>query len=558
MQLTGGAGLSCAASTGLLLTHPKEQLRLWQTSPKLLHSQAENSGAETGRVPAGAIFAFVAACAVAKLFAAWATGLEGDGSYTAVIARTLALSYFDHPPLHQWVLHATEALAGEGWWLKLPFVLMTVALNLPLYGLTRKLFGAGAALWTLFAFNAAPYFVVWPDGLILPDTPMFLFLCTAIWIVAEILFGPKRGNLALAGLWLAAGLAFGLSGLSKYSAGFGPLSLAGFLLFSPRHRHWLWHPFPYMGAAAAFAVFSPVLIWNHQQHWASLSFQSGRTASSLAFDATAFGQIFEALGAQIALLSPWIGAPLVLALWTAARTPGRDSPSRFLLWLVGVPLVLFTFMPFLGEKTIPHWFNSTWLFAFPLLGAWLSRNRARWLRPWTIASAALAAAIFAAFTTYLALGPVWQKAASASPKRDATEWSYNWRGLKESLAWREPGAAEPAFAVVEAWRVGGKVGLALGPQVPVCAFTNDPRGFAFQCDSRAYPGQDALIVIPKELAAIALPEIAPYFERLGPAFELGQGRAGRTERIVTVVRGYKLLRPYETPYGLSARPQSLR
>ena len=43
--------------------------------------------------------------AIAKLFAAWVTGFAGDEFYTAVISRTLALSYFDHPPLHQWVVH---------------------------------------------------------------------------------------------------------------------------------------------------------------------------------------------------------------------------------------------------------------------------------------------------------------------------------------------------------------------------------------------------------------------------------------------------------------------
>ena len=513
----------------------------------------EKFATETRGVPAGAILAFVAACAAAKLFAAWATGIEGDGSYTAVIARVLALSYFDHPPLHQWILHATGALAGEGWWLKLPFVLTILLLNVPLYGLTRRLSGPGAALWAVFAFNAAPYFVIWPDGAILPDTPMFLFLITAIWIVAEVLFGPRRSSLAQAGLWAGAGIAFGLAGLSKYTAAFGPLSLAGFFLFSPRHRHWLWHPFPYLGAMAAFAVFSPVLIWNHQQHWVSLSFQSGRTASSLAVDATALGQIFEALGAQVALLSPWVGVPVVLALWGAARSSGPDSPGRFLLWLAGVPLALFTFLPLLGEKSLPHWFNSGWLFAFPLAGAWLDGRSARWLGTWATASAALAAVIFVAFTGYLARGPFWQ-AADAKPKRDATQWSYDWHGLKESPAWHEAGAEEPAFAIVDDWRPGGKAGLALGPAVPVCAFTNDPRGFAFSCDSSRYLGKDALIVIQKEYAAKSLPSIAPYFERLGPAFEISEGRAGRAERFVTAVRGYRLLRVYETPYGIDAQP----
>ena len=503
-----------------------------------------------GRLPAKAILAFVAACAAARLFGAWAAGFAGDESYTIVISRMLALSYFDHPPLHQWTVHATEALSGEGWWLRLPFWLMALGINLPVYGLTRRLFGPGAALWALFGFNASIYFEVWPDGMILPDVPLFLFLSAAIWAVAEILFGPKRGSNGLTALWLAAGLAFGLAGLAKYAAVFAPMGLFGFLMFSPRHRHWLWHPYPYLGAALAFAVFSPALIWNHQHQWVSFGFQTARTGSRLALNAEGLRHFAEALGAQIALLSPWVGVPLMLALWNAARSRDAGSPARFLLWLAGVPLLLFSAMPFMGQTAIPHWYNSAWLFAFPLLGSWLNKKSAGWLKSWAIASAALTALSFAVFTTYIAQGPFWQ---AAKAKRDATEWSYGWRGLKESLAWSDAGAAAPAFAVVNEWRAGGKAGGALGAEVPVCAFTDDPRGFAYECDSSALVGQDALIVIPKERASVVLPAIAPYFERLGPTFEVGEGRGGRIERFVTLTRGYKLLRPYETPYGITAK-----
>lgn len=106
---------------------------------------------------------------------------------------------------------------------------------------------------------------------------------------------------------------------------------------------------------------------------------------------------------------------------------------------------------------------------------------------------------------------------------------------------------------VNNWRVGGKAGGAVGPEVPVCAFTDDPRGFAFECDTRAFLGQDALIVVPKENAEGFIAGIAPYFERIGPTYEVGEGRGGRVERLVTLARGYKLLRPYETPYGIDAR-----
>ncbi len=238
--------------------------------------------------PAKIILAFIGACALAKLFAASVSGFTGDEAYTVVISRSFQLSYFDHPPLHQWIVHGFSALFGEGWWLCIPFLVMAEAINLPLYGLTRRLFGGDAALWALFGFNATAYFAVWPDGLILPDVPLFLFLTLGVWAVAEILFGPARKPGAVWGLWLAAGAAFGLAGLSKYAAIFVPVGLFGFLAFSPRHRHWFSRPQPYLAAALALAIFSPALIWNYQNDWVSFAFQSGRTASGAALSASAF------------------------------------------------------------------------------------------------------------------------------------------------------------------------------------------------------------------------------------------------------------------------------
>jgi 4-amino-4-deoxy-L-arabinose transferase-like glycosyltransferase len=250
--------------------------------------------------PARVIFAFVAACALGKLFAAWATGFTGDESYTIVIARTLALSYFDHPPLHQWIVHGFATLFGEAWWVRAPFLLMAVAINVPLYGVTRRLFGVNAALWALFAFNTVPYFMAWPDGLIVPDMPLFLCLTAAIWAITEILFGPSRGKAAVWMLWLAAGLAFGCAGLSKYSAVFTPIGLLCFLAGSPRQRRWILRPQPYAGALLAFTVFSPVIVWNYQNHWISFAFQFNRVVSCLTLDGEALLAVAQAASAQVA------------------------------------------------------------------------------------------------------------------------------------------------------------------------------------------------------------------------------------------------------------------
>ena len=73
----------------------------------------------------------------ARLVFTWALGLGRDEAYTLVISRRLALSYFDHPPLHQWLAHFAALAVGETVLARLPFVLAFALASWGLYELTR-------------------------------------------------------------------------------------------------------------------------------------------------------------------------------------------------------------------------------------------------------------------------------------------------------------------------------------------------------------------------------------------------------------------------------------
>ena len=103
--------------------------------------------------------------------------------------------------------------------------------------------------------------------------------------------------------------------------------------------------------------------------------------------------------------------------------------------------------------------------------------------------------------------------------------------------------------VVDNWRVGGRIGVALGPKVAICAFTSDPRGFAFQCDPETWLGKNALLVVAKESAGVALPALSSYFEAVDPAEDFAIGRGGEAERLLTLARARGLMRAYPLPYG---------
>ena len=78
---------------------------------------------ETNRLALAILVGFF----IARLVFAFSLGLGVDESYTLAISRRLSLSYFDHPPLHQWVAHFAALAMGENVLVRLPFVAMFFA-----------------------------------------------------------------------------------------------------------------------------------------------------------------------------------------------------------------------------------------------------------------------------------------------------------------------------------------------------------------------------------------------------------------------------------------------
>ena len=481
------------------------------------------------------ILAFLAATLVLRLISIFVTGFCDDEAYVVAISRAPALSYFDHPPLHQWILTGWTAIFGEGRAARLPFLGFNLLTSLALFLLARRLFSSAAGWWTVFVFNASAYFLVYPDGYIMPDPPLLAFSAFGVLAAAEIVYGPPGRETPL---WIAASLALGLAGLSKYSAIFVPVGLLGFFLASPRDRWRLADPRPYAGAALGLACLAPALVWNAEHGWVSLAFQSARAARKFTFDTKIIKQIIESIGAQIGSITPWLLVPIFGGAWRAFR---RDagSPERFLLWQALPPLALFALMPLFGQRPIAHWWNSGWLFAFPFAGLWLSERAPRFLARFAGASAALALVIFALYLSAVLLGPIPIRGV-----RDPTANMFDFPAAPLRAAYARSGAQ---FVLIESWRLGGRIGVALGPTVPVCAMGDDPRGFAFACDTRRRLGESALIVRDKKGGRTA--DETQFFRSVEPLGELSLGRHGLPERTLVLEAGRDLLRAPPLPYG---------
>ena len=468
-------------------------------------------------------------------------GLGMDESYTTAVSRDLHLSYFDHPPLHQWIAHAAGEAFGYGRWVRAPFVALFAGSTWLMYRLAARLFGEAAGLWAALALNLSVFFAVAAGGWVLPDGPLVFCELGAALTFARILF-PLEGEAERPWLlWPAAAVWIGLAALSKYQAISVGLGLGLAVLILPQGRRRLVHPAPYLAKLIFLAIVAPVILWNAEHQWISFTFQAGRGAAHR-FDPAG---LLTALAAQAGLLTPWVAVPLVWAAAKAVR--GQDPKAMFLLIAAAPTVVLFNILPLVGAKVLPHWPMPGWLLLFPLLGAAVAQSvRAgrRWPARWAWASGAALVLIWAVAVSDAATA--WIKDAVPTLKTDPTAEAIDWRRLRVELDRR--GLLKPGILVVAAeWNEAGKIDQAVGDAAPVLVFNADPREYAFREPSDHFLHHDALIIGRGPTVAQELGRIAPHFASLTPLQGVTVGRCDKAEISLTVIAAHDLVSPYPLP-----------
>jgi hypothetical protein len=474
-----------------------------------------------------AVFTVVHVCLAALI------GLGVDESYSLTISRDLALSYFDHPPLHLWIAHFAQMLLGHGPIVRLPFVAMSAMSSWFMFQLTRELFGGRAGLWSLTVFNLSGFFLFAAGCWILPDGPLNLCMLGACLSALPILRAPQDCEPGPAP-WIKTGVWIGLAFLSKYHAIIFALGLLAFLAASVTHRRLLVTPGPYLGMATSLLLSSPVLIWNAEHAWVSFAFQGSR---AMPHAAPSIAHLIAQLAGEALLLLPWIIVPFAAAVRRSFRLAKFDDRHAFCLWL-GAPLVvLCTLAPLWGSRGMPHWPMPGWLILYPLFGTFLAdAEQSRvWPRNWLRASVMAAIAIAAVGGSDAATGWIGQMHRAGSSGFSPTIETLKWSQLRDTLA--DKGLLTRFHLVVIApdWETAGKIDQAVGDHLPVYIHGPDARGFAFRKTDPIAQGEDALIIgRPVKLNTLAA-AMLPHFRSVGWRSTVYLGRAGQREIALTII-----------------------
>jgi 4-amino-4-deoxy-L-arabinose transferase-like glycosyltransferase len=487
------------------------------------------------------VLLLIVATALLRVALGGLLGLSVDESYTVAISRHAAWSHFDHPPLHVWLVGAWAWLlrSEQPLLLRLPDIAMFAASTWLMYRLTAAVYGGRAGVWAAVSLNLAPLFTLNAAGGIVPDGPLVLCSLLAVRCFVRAVLEVERPSRALAWM-LGTGGAAGFALLSKYTAVFVPLAL-GLYLLSCRPRL-LGTPAPWLAALLAVALFAPVLLWNRAHGWASFVFQGSRALP----EGVRFGSAALDLAGELLYLLPWIGVALLSVLVRALRRGPRDQVAWLFAVLSILPIAAFALIA-LWAQVLPHWAAIGWLFAFPLLGAYLADTEPRHPRVlhWTTtATAAVLLGAGSLFATQAASG--WlDRFVPSLAAHDPTVDFLDWRELDGLVGALAPHRRGMVVATVS-WIDAGKADYALGGRIPVLCLSDDPRGFAFLQDPRRFRGRDALIVAAASRADW-LSRAAPHFRRIVPGRNLVLKRAGEPALTLHTAWGYGLEEPRRAP-----------
>ena len=205
-----------------------------------------------------------------RLVAAAFTPLTFDEAYYWTWSKHLAGGYYDHPPMVAVVIRLGTLIAGDTeLGVRLVSILLALPMSFAVYRAAEILFGGRRVAATATILLNVTLMAAVGTMIVTPDAPLLVASSFVLFFLAKVL---ETGRGAW---WLAVGVAVGAALLSKYTAlFFGPAILI-WLIAVPKLRRWLLSPWPYLGGIVAFAMFSPVILWNADHQWVSFIKQLG-------------------------------------------------------------------------------------------------------------------------------------------------------------------------------------------------------------------------------------------------------------------------------------------
>ena len=434
-----------------------------------------------------------------KLYLSISAPPIGDEAYYWMWGQKLGWSYFDHPPLHAWLLRLMGTIFG---WNLFSLRILTWA----------TLIGDAAIFWAwakrLQPDDPAAWF--WPSAAIFLASPLFLlmssiafhdhlliFLCL-LSAHLFLLFTEKWTATGRGFAWLyAAAAALGLAVLTKYNGVLLGVAVAVFFAARRETRPLYRSLHLYLAALLSIALQAPVFYWNLTEGLASYKFHlSERWGGNISLTGN---HLPEFVLVALIVVSPFLFPSIYAVIRRPAGSPFADRARGLALsalvvstlTMAGIASVVQTFF---------YWNITGFVLLMPLLAGWMRRR-------WVFAAHAIYGILFAIVLAFNA---------TIIPIANLTG-GYDWT-FSSSFGW--PAVAERVKALEATYKVGfvaaaryttaAQLGFAI-KDPEVTAIADRPDQYHLWFDPAAHAGENALVISDPQLG---LAEIAPHFDGL--------------------------------------------
>lgn len=278
-------------------------------------------------------------------------------------AQRMDIGYLDHPPMVALLIWVGTHLFGDNeFGVRIGGFLMSLLAVFFIYRLAVSSKGRSVGLAVLLLMSAFPFYY----GTALfatPDAPLTAFWAGTLYFLYRVFILDKPGS------WLGVSICLGFGMFSKYSLVLLGPAIILFMLLDKKSRQWFIRPHAYFTVIFSLVLFSPVIIWNIQNEWASFAFQSTTRVNAVSVFST-----HELLGSILALVTPVALMGLFHFLLRGRKMAYVVENSRlwkreylFFLLMVLAPLSVFTFFSFTKEVKF-NWTGPLWLALLPYLG----------------------------------------------------------------------------------------------------------------------------------------------------------------------------------------------
>lgn len=334
-------------------------------------------------------YVLIAVTLIARLLylAAGKIELSEDEAYQWLWSKHLALSYYSKPPLIALAQFCGTSIWGDTeFGVRFLSPVIAAIISLVLLRFISKQVNARTAFWLVVMLQCAPLLAV--GATLLTIDPLLVLFWTLATVAGWRAIQPQ----STASDWGWAGISIGAGFLSKYSAAYQIICFLLFLIFWKPAREHLRRPGPYLALGLVLVCALPVIVWNSQHNWVTLTHVAANASLDKTWKLT-LRFLGEFAGSELFLLNPIF---IVGAIWASIafwkQTP--RNPLMVYLFCMSVPVLLGHLLYSVNARILPNWIAPavTPLFALAAI-FWEQRwsAGARQVKSWLLAGILLGA-----------------------------------------------------------------------------------------------------------------------------------------------------------------------